>query len=45
MEEWVNFIANTGFPIFITIYLLVRLEKVMGSVMNSLEDLKDALHK
>ena len=45
MEEWVYFIANIGFPIFITLYLLVRLETVMDKVMDSLDELKQTLRK
>lgn len=45
MEEWVNFIANVGFPIFITVYLLVRLEAAMDKVMDSLDELKQTLRK
>lgn len=45
MKEWVNFIANVGFPIFITVYLLFRLEAVMDKVMDSLDELKQTLRK
>lgn len=45
MEEWGNFISNIGFPVFITIYLLVRLEKIINKMMDSLEELKELLRK
>lgn len=40
MEEWGNFIGNVGFPVFITMYLLLRLEKVINKMMDTLEELK-----
>lgn len=45
MEEWGNFISNIGFPVFITIYLLVRLEKTIHKMMDSLEELKELLRE
>ena len=43
VEAWIDFIANVGFPIFITIYLLVRLERIMAKVIDSLDELKKML--
>lgn len=45
MEEWMDFIANVGFPIFITVFLLVRLERIMDKVTDSLDELKKMLSK
>lgn len=45
MEEWGNFISTIGFPVFITIYLLVRLEKIINKMMDSLEVLKELLRE
>ncbi|MFL2099728.1 YvrJ family protein [Desemzia sp. FAM 23989] len=45
MEEWGNFISTIGFPVFITTYLLVRLEKIINKMMDSLEELKELLRE
>ncbi|MFD1738723.1 YvrJ family protein [Bacillus salitolerans] len=42
MEEakfWIENISNFGFPIVITIFLLVRLEKKIEMLKNSIVDL------
>ena len=44
VEAWIDFIANVGFPIFITIYLLVRLERIMAKVIDSLDEQKKRLN-
>ncbi|MEY3126488.1 MAG: YvrJ protein family [Bacteroidota bacterium] len=43
MEEWTSFIGNVGFPVFITIYLLMRLDKLATQMIDSLEELKKLL--
>lgn len=40
MEEWGNFIGNVGYPVFVTVYLLLRLEKLINKMMESLDELK-----
>lgn len=39
MEELVNFVANIGFPIAISCYLLVRLEKKLEELSTSIYNL------
>lgn len=43
MEEWASFIGNVGFPVFISIYLLMRLDKLTTQMIDSLEELKKFL--
>jgi YvrJ protein family len=38
--EWLNFFGNVGFPIAITVYLLIRLEKRMELLISSVQDMK-----
>jgi len=45
MEEWANFIGNVGFPVFVTVYLLLRLEKLINKMMDSLDELKQLIRK
>lgn len=45
MEEWASFIGNVGFPVFMTVYLLVRLDKTIGKMMETLEELKQQIRK
>nr|WP_242597345.1 YvrJ family protein [Desemzia sp. C1] len=40
-----NFIGNVGFPIFITIYLLMRLEKIISKMTEALTELKESIYK
>lgn len=39
MEEWINLISNVGFPIAITIYILMRLEKTLKHNTNAIIEL------
>lgn len=45
MEEWIEFIENVGFPIFITVYLLMRLEKIINKMTEALTELKKSFFK
>lgn len=43
--EWVGIIANVGFPIFITVYLLARLEKSFQQLEQVVEELVNEIKK
>jgi len=43
MEEYIKAISTVGFPIVMTVYLLVRFEIHMGQEMRSLRDAIDKL--
>lgn len=43
MEEIINLIANTSFPIGITVFLLVRFEKKLDNLTKSISDLTIAV--
>lgn len=45
MEDWINFISNVGFPIFITIYLLIRLEKILNKITETLLEIRKKILK
>ncbi|MCG7344788.1 MULTISPECIES: YvrJ family protein [Bacillales] len=40
MEQWLNFIQQIGFPIFVSFYLLHRLETKLEAIHNALVSLK-----
>lgn len=40
-----SFIENVGFPIFITVYLLMRLEKIIHKMTEALTELKKSIYK
>ena len=44
MQELFTPIANLGFPIVLSIYLLVRLEARMDNLSTSLQELAKAIH-
>ncbi|WP_416827056.1 YvrJ family protein [Ectobacillus polymachus] len=39
MEQWVPLIANVGFPIVVTLYLLHRVETKLDAVVLAIEKL------
>ncbi|GEN83684.1 hypothetical protein SLU01_19960 [Sporosarcina luteola] len=39
MEEWLNFIQQIGFPIFVSFYLLHRLETKLEAIHKALVSL------
>lgn len=43
MDEMVNFIANVGFPIAISIFLLARVESKLDSLSESIIELSIAI--
>ncbi|WZL78763.1 YvrJ family protein [Eubacteriales bacterium mix99] len=44
MEELVGLIANVGFPIVISVYLLVRIENQLKNLDQSIQDLTHTIH-
>lgn len=40
MEQWLTFIQQIGFPIFVSFYLLHRLEAKLEAIHNALVSLK-----
>ncbi|MDD2504477.1 MAG: YvrJ family protein [Clostridia bacterium] len=45
MEPILGMIADIGFPIVISVYLLVRIEKKMESLTVSIQSLTNAINK
>lgn len=43
MEQMLGFIANMGFPIVVSVYLLVRIENRLESLTKSIQDLSEAI--
>lgn len=43
--EWVSIVANVGFPIFITVYLLIRLEKSFQQLEQVVAELINEIRK
>lgn len=43
MDELVNIIGNFGFPIAVTIYLLVRIESKLAQLTESIHELTTAI--
>jgi len=42
--EWITIIGNFGFPIAITVYLLLRFEKKIDSLTCAIEGFEEAIH-
>lgn len=38
-NEMLNFISNTGFPMFLSVYLLNRMEKKLDGIIEALHQL------
>ena len=45
MDELVSIIGNWGFPIAVSIYLLVRIEGKLENLTESIRDLSEAIRK
>lgn len=45
MEELIGLIANVGFPIVISLYLLIRIEDKLGELSNSILGLSEVINK
>ena len=43
MEEFLKATANFGFPIVVSAYLLLRMEKTLGTLSNEIRDLKETM--
>ncbi|GED12142.1 YvrJ family protein [Aneurinibacillus migulanus] len=44
MNEWIAFISNVGFPVAITLYLLVRIEAKLEQLTTSIAQLAQSIH-
>lgn len=45
MDGFVNLIANVGFPIAVSIYLLIRIEGKLESLTHSINELTSTIGK
>ncbi len=45
MEEWMPLISNLGFPIVVTLYLLVRVERKLEELGHRLSEMAKAISK
>ncbi len=45
MDELITMIANIGFPIVVSIYLLVRIEEKLDLLSNSILELSNVINK
>lgn len=45
MDEFLQAIANFGFPIVVASYLLLRMEKTINGLSCEIRDLKDSVEK
>lgn len=45
MEELVSQIANVGFPIVLSMYLLIRIEGKMSDLTRSIDQLSEVIQK
>ncbi|MGS0765585.1 YvrJ family protein [Syntrophomonas curvata] len=43
MDDWLNLIGNTGFPIAVSAYLLIRVEAKLGQLTNAIAQLREAI--
>ena len=45
MDELISNLPNVGFPIVLSLFLLVRMEKKIDELSNSIRELSEALRK
>ncbi|MFF1995379.1 YvrJ family protein [Bacillus mycoides] len=45
LEMWASLLGNFGFPVVITIYLLIRFEKKLDKLTDIIDDLKDTFNQ
>lgn len=45
MEDMVSLVSNVGFPIAITIFLLIRMEKKVDGLSTSISKLSNSVEK
>lgn len=43
MNDFLNMVANIGFPVAVTAYVLIRLEKQMSSLATSFNELNNSI--
>ena len=43
MEELLNLIGNLGFPIAVSVYLLIRVESQLSHLTNAIVELREAI--
>ena len=43
MNDFLNMVANIGFPVAVTAYVLIRLEKRMSSLATSFNELNNSI--
>ncbi|UOY92288.1 YvrJ family protein [Ectobacillus sp. JY-23] len=43
VKDWIDIITNVGFPIMLTLYLLIRFEKKIEGLSDMVERLKDII--
>lgn len=43
MDEFLNLIANVGFPIAVAAYLLIRVENKLGELTRAISDLRECI--
>ncbi|GED17952.1 YvrJ family protein [Aneurinibacillus migulanus] len=44
-SEWINLIRNVGFPIVVTFYLLLRLEKGFQQLSEEVQNMMNEMRK
>ena len=44
MSELAGFIRDVGFPVFVAVYLLLRLDKMLRQVLDCLRDIRQGLN-
>lgn len=43
MEDFLNLIANVGFPIAVAAYLLIRVENKLGDLARAISELRECI--
>ena len=43
MEDLLNLIGNVGFPIAVSVYLLIRVESKLGELTKAIGELREAI--
>jgi len=43
MEDLLNLIGNVGFPIAVSVYLLIRVENQLGNLTTAIGELREAI--
>ncbi|WP_082130078.1 YvrJ family protein [Aneurinibacillus tyrosinisolvens] len=44
MNEWITLISNVGFPVAVTLYLLIRIESRLEQLTGSIAQLSQSIH-